>query len=333
MYFFDRAGSYGGDLDTKFAKPWNGLLGHSGDETSVAEGTGLAHWLVPLSSSGAEHISAFAAHPRFPAAARRLAHNLLTFADQNRAFDGIAKDAGRFALSFAAIYLDSTGGITIPRLKELCELFGVASPGRARAILFYLLFLGFAAPDGKEGRVSRYAATDRLREVWKLYLQARLDAASLVEPLALNIAANLNDPSYFAAFVRVQGSGISYLASELDRRSALQMSFQSAILDRNAGMQLLHYLALQLQGDDDYPPAGAIALSVRDAARRLRVSRQHLLRLLRHAEAAGLLVRGKNGAVQFMPSLREETRRQVAIALTLELFVAARLEAEQNSRS
>ena len=296
----------------------------------LLERNALAGWLVPPNTSGESQIRAFAAHPGFPDAARRLARNLLELAARNQAFDGIAKDAGRFSVSFAAFYLDATGGITVPRLKELCRVVGAASPGRARAILFYLLFLGFAAPAGKLGRVSRYVATERLREVWKSFLQARLDAASLIEPAAQSVAAKLDDPSYLNAFVRVQGSGISYLGSQLDRRSPFQDAFQTCILDRNAGMQFLHYLTLRQPDEKAYPPGGAITISLRDAARQLRVSRQHLMRVLHDAEAAGLLVRGDGGTVQLSSSMRAETSYQVAIALTLELFVAARLEAERN---
>ncbi len=301
-----------------------------GSVSVLLEKNALAGWLVPPNTSGESQIRAFAAHPGFPAAARRLARNLLGLAARNEAFDGIAKDAGRFAVSFVALYLDATGGITVPRLKELCRVVGMASPGRARAILLYLLFLGFAAPGGKMGRVSFYVATDRLREVWKSFLQARLDAASLIEPAAKSVAAKLDDPSYLNAFARMQGSGISYLRSQFDRRSDFQDAFQTYILDRNAGMQFLHYLTLRQPDEKAYPPDGAIPISLRDVARQLRVSRQHLMRVLRDAETAGLLVRGEGGTVQLTSAMRTETSYQVAIALTMELFVAARLEAERN---
>src|ERR1700744_3813316 len=71
------------------------------------------------------------AHPAYPAAARALAANMMAAGDADKALDGIFKDAGRYLAAVLAIYLHVSGGLTLPRLKEICPATGFLSPGRA----------------------------------------------------------------------------------------------------------------------------------------------------------------------------------------------------------
>jgi hypothetical protein len=75
---------------------------------------------------------------------------------------------------------------------------------------------------------------------------------------------------------------------------------------RNGGLTIL--TALLLAGDprDGFPPRGPIRFSVAGLARRFRVSRPHVLKILREAEKAGFLSRdAEDGIGTLTPQLRE----------------------------
>jgi hypothetical protein len=82
-------------------------------------------------------------NPRFADAVRALASNMMAAGAGDKKLDGIFKDAGRYVAAMLAIHLHTSGGLTLPRLKELCKAFGFLSPGRARAMLIYLQYLGY----------------------------------------------------------------------------------------------------------------------------------------------------------------------------------------------
>src|SRR5689334_19381779 len=108
-------------------------------EQSVAE---LQRWEVgePIPDTTCADM---AAHPRFAVAVRALATEFLLLGDRDKALDGMFKDAGRYVAAMCAAYLDASGGITLPRLKELCIRSGYMSSGRARALLLYLVYLRY----------------------------------------------------------------------------------------------------------------------------------------------------------------------------------------------
>ncbi|MBA2933946.1 hypothetical protein HZF05_07515 [Sphingomonas sp. CGMCC 1.13654] len=89
---------------------------------------------------------AVAAHPQFATAARRLAVNMLALSDQDDRLGAVFKDAGHYVAAISAAYLDATGGLTIPMLKQICAGFGFMSPNRARAIVDFLLHIDYLEP-------------------------------------------------------------------------------------------------------------------------------------------------------------------------------------------
>jgi hypothetical protein len=60
---------------------------------------------------------------------------------------------------------------------------------------------------------------------------------------------------------------------------------------RNGGMSILYKLATSGRDGDTYPPRLPVSVSVIGLSRQFKVSRSHVLRLLRDAEALGLLRR------------------------------------------
>jgi hypothetical protein len=298
------------------------------DLTDDSRGTGLARWRVPPLSPGTDLIAAFQSHPLFAQAARRLSQNMVALAASNRGFDGIAKDLGRYLTTVIAVYLDATGGITLPRLKAVCARVGIASPGRARAILLYLRFLRYVVPSPSEDRVARYDATSQLRETWHLIISLSLDAARIVEPAVAEISVRLADPGYMRDLMEIHCDGMLYGASARSPETA----FFRVFLSRNGGMQLLHHLMLAADEDDDYPPRKVIPVPpVSELARRIKVSRAHIVRMFNEAEAEGLIERRADGMV-LLEQARTEIALTLAVRLTQTLFCAARVEAERAER-
>jgi hypothetical protein len=293
-------------------------------ETDEAQ---LARWRVPMHSPGVELVRAFMRHPLFPTAGRQLSRKVVDLAVRDPAYDGIAKDLGRYTTTCIAIYLDATGGITLSRLKEQCARMNIASPGRARAILLYLRFLRYVTPVAGDERPATYAATEPLREVWRHMLREALDAARIVEPCVASIVPRLDEAQYMRELLGAYCDGMIYAAS----LGLQETAFSRVFLSRNAGMQMLHHLMLLAPEDDEYPPRRIALGSLTELARVLRVSRPHLARLLRAAEHEGLLHRVEGG-LEFSEVARGEIAFVIAMRLTSILFCAAHVEGEWKDR-
>jgi len=251
--------------------------------------------------------------PAFPQAARALATNNLAAAAADTALDGIFKDAGRYLVALFAIYLHVSGGVTLPRLKTLCAASGFLSPGRARALLIYLRYLGYLElfPAGRRGMPARYIPTARFLTAWRAHMRAILDAARHVEPAAERVLDRLDAPDIFDTFVRFQCRGLMESARDSNQGAA----FVRVFLQRHAGAHILRLLVIAGEADV-FPPRGPLPISLSEAARRFGVSRMHVRRLLDEAEHAGLLRRPDDGTVV----LEEEGRAGVELLYSTQLI-------------
>jgi hypothetical protein len=231
-----------------------------------------------------------AADPGFPLAARGLAGAMLAVAAGDDTLDGAFKDAGRYMAGMIAFYLHVTGGISLARLKAVGAASGLISPGRARALIDYLSYLGLleeAAPEGESGRPRTpilYHPTPRFQAAWRGHLRAALAATAIVDPAARALLARFDEPAVFAAFVRRQCEGA--LSSAL--RPIAWPDIARVFMHPLAGWQIAGVL-LASDGDDAFPARGPIAFSMAATARRFGVSRAHVRRMMIHAEEAGLV--------------------------------------------
>src|SRR5690242_9106947 len=87
------------------------------------------------------------AHPRFPEACVRSAHNSLKRLEGNSVTARLAKDLSRVFYGIFALYLDARGELTLTGIQEFCVETGLASPGRAAAILLQLRMMGYVIRD------------------------------------------------------------------------------------------------------------------------------------------------------------------------------------------
>jgi hypothetical protein len=277
-------------------------------------------WRVPAGSIGQAQFEAVIAHPRFAAAARQLSRSMLDLAASDAALDGIMKDVGRFSAAGLAIYLDATGGLTLARMKELCALNTVVSPGRARALLLYLRFLRYVEPVESSSRAARFAPTPALTAAYHTIMRTGIVAATQIEPGLGRLSNRLGDTSVMTRYIRISGAlGLSLARGPMD--NALWRVF----LNRHAGTQILHALMLASDDDAHYPPKGAIAFSLTGLARRFHVSRPHVARLLRTAEQEGLVVPAGEGRLAFTEAGRTAAAELLGVRLSNDLQAAIRL--------
>jgi len=269
----------------------------------------------------AENFASLRADPRYAKAVRTFAGNMLAAGDADRLLDGILKDAGRNVAALCAAYLHFTGGLTLPRLKALCASFGFISPGRARALLLYLRYLGFVerATTHKKGAPALYMPTPRFLDTWRDHQRAVLNAVQILEPSVGLLLDRFDEPGVFEAFSR----NLCEAFLDTARQTDLNAPYIRVFMHRNAGIQIIHAL-LSSDADDAFPPVQPIPFSLSAAARRFRVSRIHVRRLVDAAEREGLLRYSNDGAITLEPAGREVIDTVFATQMIRFLAVAAR---------
>jgi hypothetical protein len=223
--------------------------------------------------------------PRYPAAAKRLAANLLRDSANDPSLDAMLRDAGHNVAALSAIYLNASGEVSLPRLKSFIAGFGLVSPGRARSLLSHMRHLKYLEPDPIESSARRalYRVTPRFLASYTQHEASLLDAISVVEPAVGLLLQNLSAPGVLDALAIAQGD--AFVAGS--RETAAFADWYRVFLHRLAGIQILHDLVAQAKA---FPPTGNLPFSCLEVAARFKVSRVHVGRLMREAEGQGFLV-------------------------------------------
>ncbi|HTT96722.1 MAG TPA: hypothetical protein VMF58_01620 [Rhizomicrobium sp.] len=289
-------------------------------DQSIDVSASLMHWAI--GGSGNEDLFAqLDAHPDFDRAARALASNMLNVAAGNESLDGIFKDAGRYVAALWALYAHVTGGLTLPRLKEICAASKLVSPGRARALLLYLRYLGYIESAGRDqNRVARYVPTAPFIATWTAHLRAALEAARMIEPSAGLVLRRLHDPAVLETFSRFQGEE---LLAGAQNRLDMNSPYVRIFMNRHAGSQVIMLLATG-STEGAFPTEGAMAFSTAAVAKRFKVSRIHIKRMLDQGEKEGFLRRQADGAIVLEEAARATIRRMYVMQLAQLLSQAAR---------
>jgi AraC-like DNA-binding protein len=249
-------------------------------------------------------LSRLLADPRLPTAIRTLAVNGLEASANDKALDGICKDAGRYFTAMLVVYLHASGQLTLPNLKAYCATTKLLSPGRARALLSYLRYLKFIDQVPAELRKgpARYTATAALLTAWRSQLRAALQAACTIEPAVRIVLDRLDDPEVFFTFIRIQTNDmIAHVENDDAHR---EDPFMHTIIHRHAGARIL----LSLLTTAEFPPSEPIPLSISATAQRFGVSRIHVQRMLDEAQGEGLLRRTDRGEIVFAESAKTYMR-------------------------
>jgi hypothetical protein len=247
-------------------------------------------------------------HPQFVPACRQAVASTLALYDGNRLINLLLGDRGRSAISFFCLYLhalrdsgDARSGLTLTRLKAICADQNVASPGRIEAFAVLMRVLGFLqkSPGDNDRRVRQLIPTERMFAAYRTRWTGFIDALAIVQPQAVRLHQDFNDPAFLRGFLR--SSGDRFLAGF---RPIADPRARALFGDRNAGLVIAGSL-LMAGGADDFPPRHPLSLSISALARQFGVSRVHVRKLLRDAAQAGFIARpdGDNAGIVVLPPL------------------------------
>lgn len=256
------------------------------------------------------------AHPDFVRAMIASARGSVALHRNSRMVSWMLSDRARALLPYVVFYLDATSrdddprsGLTVSRAKALCAETGICSPGRAAACMALLQFGGFImpAPASADRRVRRLVPSEKLKAVQRERLVRQFGAIAIVMPEVADALPLVGDAGFERAFWRQMGEQFIGGVRVLDYADL------GLFAERNAGMVILFSLMLAGQADDRTLPAGPLAIPLAEIARNFQVSRTHVLRLLRDAEAAGFLAReGAPDRLRFLPPLVDALQNMFA---------------------
>jgi hypothetical protein len=226
-------------------------------------------------------------------------------------------DAGRYVAALAAIWLDATGELSPPTLKDICVRSHLLSPGRAYGFLQYLEHVGYieAIEIGLGTRPSRYRATARFRADWIEHLRGPIAAAALIEPAAEDLLARLDDPHVATTFIEIQGRGLLQSAAG----SALDPAIAEAFYHPLGGVPVLSMLLAGTEDDTVFPSRRPVVLPTAATAQALGISALQVRRILRRAIASGLLV-ASSGPAYALTALADAPLQSVYTAQLLQLL-------------
>jgi len=292
------------------------------DATDGCDLGSLLAWDCDLVIPDAEY-ARMAVHPALTESLYRLCESNLAATEADTTLMGIFKDGGRYACAMWAIYLHVRGGLSLQSLKALCAQSGLLSPGRARAVLLYMRYLGFIEPSHERTSPATYVPTPRCRAAWTTHMCLALDATRAIEPAAAAVIERIGDPAVFASVVRTQGESLFNGA----RRHDLDTPLFKVFLNRHAGTLILSSLILTGERSD-YPPAVVTPPAAGDLGQRFQVSRIQVRRILTEAVNQGLMRRDALGGYVLSDTFRADLRyahAQQVRHLMLSVARAARL--------
>lgn len=224
-------------------------------------------------------------------------------------------DNARQAAGIWALYLHASGGLTPSRLAALWEVSGRNGRARAHAMIAYMRFLGYVEPDdaSEDGRERRYRPTERMRGAFQRYFVEQLEIGETLVPAVRETITRMDDPAVFDVFMRVLGEGL-IIAALLHRLSRGGPSLD-VFSKRRSGMVILWALMLSAPDGEEWPTRETFPIVIADLARRCGVSRTHVQRALREAEAAGMVALEGEGRIRIRGALRMEVNTFTALTL------------------
>jgi hypothetical protein len=257
-------------------------------------------------------------HPDYPATVKRLAQNMIADAARDPALAHLLRDAGRTVTGLSAAHLGLTGGVTLTRLKTLMAEFGLTSPGRVRSLLSHMLHLAYVEPDPATAgaRPAKYRLTARFLAAYAEHERSLVDAVTVAAPAARAVLDDLHRREVLATLVAEQTQSF-ILTSRLPNPIR---DWFAIFMHRHAGIQILHALIGEAPS---FPPTEVLPVQTADMARRFKVSRVHVARMLRDAAQAGFLTL-QPGGLQFTEAGREALHWIYAGRLCVHLRSVAR---------
>ncbi len=214
----------------------------------------------------------------------------------------LLRDMGRFAAGAWMIYLEATpGGLTLARLRELLETTTVSGPGRARALMTYLRFIGYIEPMAGQGdgRARLHRTTPLMRTAFRVRLRRELEVRAELDPAIPAALALFDDEAIFNDFFVVSSEvSLAIMGLAAPRYNELDL-----FSERYAGMIILCEMLKRGEPGDVFLPRGPLNFTVADLARRCETSRMQVAGLLKKARAAGFLIPTPDGRERLSEAL------------------------------
>lgn len=283
----------------------------------------LARWEreVAAGTVTGDLIAEVRAHPRFGDALRNSVDGAVAHVAADPLLHRNFRDVGHVMLASLALYLDASGGLTHRRLRDLSVGTGALSSGRATAILLHLQLIGYVtvAPGHRNGATRAYVPTERMKTAYRKRLLIDLESIALIAPEIRSLTANFDDAA-FRAYMAAMGEFLLTLGP----RSHPDLKEFDALANRNSAVLAIYMLVQAAYRDGPFPQPGEARVSASAMARRLSVSRMHVQRLLREAEAAGFIARTSPESVMVTPLLCDRLGLWAALLFTLNGSIAWR---------
>ncbi|MEO8115480.1 MAG: hypothetical protein ABI655_13925 [Phenylobacterium sp.] len=270
----------------------------------MADSTWWRCWTLGQGEITSSAIALVRAHPGFHEAMRYSLQGSLRFSDGEPMLCSLMVDNGGFLMAGTALYLDADGGLTHRRLQEVAGIPGILSAGRISALLLRMQMIDFVQAPSQHmpGTPKIYRPTARLTAAFRKRARLELEAVQLMSPEMDELLARFDEPDGLRRLMRLAGHMIHVTSHPRPELASIL-----AIGSRRAGILLL-YALLDATADaaGHFPATGPVRVSISALAKRFRLSRTHIRRVLREAEATGLFTSGAaEGEGEVQPALLE----------------------------
>ena len=278
------------------------------ERETVVPAMGLAYLADAIGGKvwpDAEPLQRLLSHPRFREVCEKSMGDTLELVQNNRKTARVLIDIHRAIVGLFVLYLDAHGTVTHAAVRDFCVAVGLTTPGRATAVMSNLKTIGYIVPDSvqTDRRSRRYVLSQETRAFFAEAFRRQMVSLSYVVPQTLTVAERIEDPEIFKAIVLDVCNGLADAARRGDT------TILSPIEARNGGIGIIYRLCVSGQPDDVFPPRRPVPLSINALASEFQVSRPHVRKLLRDAEAAGLVRRDEAASTI---ALEESFRKAIA---------------------
>jgi hypothetical protein len=254
---------------------------------------GVAWWAGQVKAEGwvSDTLAAeMAAQPRFNDAVRAHLRGTLAMQASNPMVLRLANDGVRLLLAYLALYMDARDGLTRQAVRDLFGGIGLASPGRATAILMQLRLIKFIEPAAEQPdrRTKRYVPTAAMKTAFVELMTMGIEATALIEPDAAGFIPQFAAPAFFKGYALALGESMLTMLRRLEGLP------RNMFTDATAGHLMLYRLVIGSQ-EAEYPPRGALPFAASPLAREFKVARSHVRRTFDRAAALALIRYGEGG--------------------------------------
>jgi len=278
------------------------------------------------------------AHPRFAVARACFVDGILALYEGDALLTRLMGEAARGVIFLVLVCLeaghdedDPSTWLTLGRLKQQLEPYGLSSPRHIEGLVSLLVHNGFleSIPSQSDRRLRFLRATGKMLSVDHDWLVANYQPLQSMFPDPGYDEVLRRDPAFRRVLRRVAIDSLANGARILGGNPEIMMFHE-----RDAGILILFNLA-QLAGGPDGRPA---EFDYKETGARFGVSRTHVQKILQDAESAGLLAitgRGRR-CVSLTPAIWAALDRFTAESLSghdLVFAIAKRGIAHARSKS